>query len=167
MYKKIAFISILTLSSLSQAQESSEDLYKNHQITLTKQEIKYLLFFPYIKETVIAQVNINGENGESKMASTIPYIKDIIKSNNSKNVTHGIINTGMFFSIEKDQDNKQKLSFNYKELTKIETIYVGNDFIQIPHSQSHSLEFPIVSETMKTKWEANEGISYQLTYNGN
>ena len=134
MYKKLIFISILTLSSLSQAQESSEHLYKNHQITLIKQEVKYLLFFPYIKETVIAQVNINGENGTSQIASTIPYVKDIIKSNNSKNVTHGIINTGMFFSIEKDQDNKQKLSFNYKELTKIETIYVGNDFIQIPHS---------------------------------
>lgn len=167
MYKKLIFISILTLSSLSQAQESSEHLYKNHQITLIKQEVKYLLFFPYIKETVIAQVNINGENGTSQIASTIPYVKDIIKSNNSKNVTHGMINTGIFFSVEKNQDNKQKLSFNYKELTKIETIYVGNDFIQIPHSQSHSLEFPIVSETMKTKWEANEGISYQLTYNGN
>ena len=114
MYKKIAFISILTLSSLSQAQESSEDLYKNHQITLTKQEIKYFLFFPYIKETIIAQVNINGENGESKMASTIPYIKDIIKSNNSKNVTHGIINTGMFFLLKKIKI----ISKNYLLITK-------------------------------------------------
>ena len=70
------------------------------------------------------------------------------------------------FSVEKDQDNKQKLFFNYKELTKLEKIYVGNDFIHIPHSQNHSLEFPIVSETIKTKWEANDGISYQLTYNG-
>ena len=126
MYKKLAFISILTLSSLSQAQESSEHLYKNHQITLTKQEIKYLLFFPYIKETVIAQVNINGENGESKMVSTIPYVKDIIKSNNSKNVTHGMINTGMFFSVEKDQDNKQKLFFNYK--TRIYKLFKENAF---------------------------------------
>ncbi len=159
MYKKLIFISILTLSSLSQAQESSEHLYKNHQITLIKQEIKYLLFFPYIKETVIAQVSIDGENGKSQIASTIPYVKDIIKSNNNYNVIHGMINTGIFFSVEKNQDNKQKLSFNYKELTKLEKIYVGNNFIHIPHSQNHSLEFPIVSETIKTKWEANDGIS--------
>ena len=64
MYKKLIFISILTFASLSQAQESSEHLYKNHQITLTKQEVKYFLFFPYIKEIIIAQVNINVENSE-------------------------------------------------------------------------------------------------------
>lgn len=44
-----------------------------------------------------------GKMVNHKLLLLFLYVKDIIKSNNSKNVTHGMINTGMFFSVEKDR----------------------------------------------------------------
>lgn len=147
---------------------NNPELFKSHQIQITKEEKHHFLFFPYTKEVPVSNIQLTGVETTFSAGKEITYISSATKEENKDVVyKNSVLTSGISVKINKATNNTQTLSFSTTDLLNIKN-YTSDDgiTIQLPSTESQSFSFPISSDNFETKWKSQDGIVYHLRYNG-
>ena len=147
---------------------NNPDLFKSHQIQITKEEKHHFLFFPYTKEVPVSNIQLTGVETMFSSGNEITYISSATKEENKDVVyKNSVINSGISVKINKATDNTQTISFNSTDLLSLNSLTTDDGMtIQLPKIESQSFSLPISSENFETKWKSQDGSVYHLKYNG-
>lgn len=147
---------------------NNPDFFKSHQISITKEEKRHFLFFPYTKEVPVSNIQLTGVETMFFSGYETPYVSSVTKKENKETVIdNSIIKSGISVQIKKSNDKIQTLSFNSTDLLSIHSVKTEDGLmIQLPNTESQSLSLPISSESFESKWKSQDGTVYHLRYNG-
>lgn len=168
---------------------SNPELYKEHHVTIVKEEKHKFLFFPYTKQVVVSDIKMTGTDVVMSHQLETPYISSIsTDANNQVNLKTDTIKTGLFVNIKTlENSNKQTMSFSNSELVSLENfttnlhdnIVSSNELnntqsqndnepmtIQLPTIKQNSFVEPINKNHFEKTWKDSSGIEYKIIYNG-
>lgn len=147
---------------------NNPDFFKSHQISITKEEKRHFLFFPYTKEVPVSNIQLTGVETMFFSGYEKPYVSSITKKENEETIIeNSIVKSGITVQIKKSNDKIQTLSFNSTDLLSINSVKTDDGLmIQLPNTESQSLSLPISSESFESKWKSQDGTVYHLRYNG-
>lgn len=159
---------------------SNPELYKEHHVTIVKEEKHKFLFFPYTKQVVVNDIKMTGTDVVISHQLETPYISSVSRDdNNQVNLKTDTIKTGLFVHIKTlENSNKQTMSFSNSELVSLENFTTNlndntqslNDnepmTIQLPTIKQNSFVEPINKNHFEKTWKDSSGIEYKIIYNG-
>lgn len=176
--KKITLLLCLLSSSVFAAENnyldtmqknlSNPELYKQHHITIVKEEKHRFLFIPYTKEVIVSDIHLIGTDTVIANQTETPYVASIVKEDQKEPVINNdILKTGLFINISTLNDsNKQMITVQSSRLVAL-TDYVTEDSkIQLPTVTETSFTNPIVSDSFERSWTDCTGVTYKLKYSG-
>lgn len=176
--KKITLLLCLLSSSVFAAENnyldtmqknlSNPELYKQHHITIVKEEKHKFLFIPYTKEILISDIHLTGTDTVLSNHIETPYIASVTKADKQEAIINNeVIKTGLFINITTLNDsNKQMLTVQSSELVSLIDYVTEDSKIQLPTITETSFTNPIVSDSFERAWTDSNGVTYKLKYSG-